>query len=170
MDTMAALALATDKPTQELMEQPPVLRSERVISYLMWRNVFAQALFQVAVLLILQFKCKSIFGVSDKVNNTMIFNVFVLCQVFNEFNARSVEKKNVFKGIRKNKLFWVIVGITIVVQVVMVEFLNRFADTERLSWSQWGACIGISSISCPISWVVKFIPVPAKPIFSFLKK
>ncbi|XP_061991781.1 putative calcium-transporting ATPase 13, plasma membrane-type [Rosa rugosa] len=170
MDTMAALALATDKPTKELMERPPVLRSEPVITYLMWRNVFAQALFQVAVLLILQFKGRSIFGVSEKVNNTMIFNVFVLCQVFNEFNARSVEKKNVLKGSHKNKLFWAIVGITIIVQVVMVEFLKKFADTERLSWGQWGACIGISAISCPISWVVKCIPVPAKPIIAYLKK
>lgn len=170
MDTMAALALATDKPTKELMERPPVGRSEPVITYLMWRNVFAQALFQIAVLLILQFKGRSIFGVNEKVNNTMIFNTFVFCQVFNEFNARSIEKKNVFKGSRRNKLFWGIIGITIVVQVVMVELLKKFADTERLSWGQWGACIGISAISWPISWVVKCIPLPATPMFSYRKK
>ncbi|BFG13971.1 hypothetical protein CerSpe_002450 [Prunus speciosa] len=170
MDTMAALALATDKPTKELMERPPVGRTEPVITCIMWRNILSQALFQIAVLLILQFRGRSIFGVNERVNNTLIFNTFVFCQVFNEFNSRNIEKNNVFKGGQRNKLFWVIIAITIAVQVVMVELLERFADTERLSWGQWGACIGIAAISWPISWVFKCIPVPAKPIFSYLKR
>ncbi|PQP94192.1 putative calcium-transporting ATPase 13 plasma membrane-type [Prunus yedoensis var. nudiflora] len=170
MDTMAALALATDKPTKELMERPPVGRTEPVITCIMWRNILSQALFQIAVLLILQFRGRSIFGVNERVNNTLIFNTFVFCQVFNEFNSRNIEKNNVFKGSQRNKLFWVIIAITIAVQVVMVELLERFADTERLSWGQWGACIGIAAISWPISWVFKCIPVPAKPIFSYLKR
>uniref|UniRef100_A0A7N2LWE0 P-type Ca(2+) transporter n=1 Tax=Quercus lobata TaxID=97700 RepID=A0A7N2LWE0_QUELO len=95
MDTLGALALATEKPTEELMTKPPV--------------------------------GESIFGVTEKVNDTLIFNTFVLCQVLNEFNARKLEKKNVFKGIHKNKLFLGIIAITIVLQVVMVEFLKKFA-------------------------------------------
>ncbi|XP_048427787.1 putative calcium-transporting ATPase 13, plasma membrane-type [Pyrus x bretschneideri] len=170
MDTMAALALATDKPTKELMEKPPVGQTDPVITNIMWRNLLPQALFQIVVLLVLQFKGRSIFGVSDKVNNTLIFNVFVFCQVFNELNSRDMERINIFKGSQGNRLFWGILVVTIAVQVVMVELLNKFADTERLSWGQWGACIGIAAISWPISWVFKFIPVPAKPIFSYLKR
>ncbi|RVX21891.1 putative calcium-transporting ATPase 13, plasma membrane-type [Vitis vinifera] len=100
-----ALALATEQPTKELMEKPPVGRKEPLISNVMWRNLLAQALYQIAILLTLQFKGQSIFGVSEKVKDTLIFNTFVLCQVFNEFNARKLEKKNVFKGLHKNKLF-----------------------------------------------------------------
>ncbi|CAN6726113.1 unnamed protein product [Malus baccata var. baccata] len=167
MDTMAALALATDKPTKELMEKPPVGQTDPVITNIMWRNLLTQALFQIVVLLILQFKGRSIFGVSEKVNNTLIFNIFVLCQVFNEFNSRDMERINVFKGSQRNRLFWGIVVVTIAFQVVMVELLNKFANTERLSWGQWGACFGIAAISWPICWVFKFIPVPAKPIFGY---
>ena len=29
--------------------------------------------------------------------DTLIFNTFVMCQVFNEFNARKLEKKNVIQ-------------------------------------------------------------------------
>ncbi|KAF7151699.1 hypothetical protein RHSIM_Rhsim02G0030100 [Rhododendron simsii] len=134
MDTLGALALATEKPTKELMEKPPV--------------------------------GEAIFNVGSKVNDTMIFNVFVLCQVFNEFNARKLEKKNVFEGIHKSKLFLVIVGVTIVLQVVMVEFLKKFADIERLNWWQWGVCVGFASVSWPIGWTVKWIPVPEKPFLS----
>ncbi|KAK7845864.1 putative calcium-transporting atpase 13 [Quercus suber] len=32
----------------------------------------------------------------------------------------------------------------------MVEFLKKFADTERLNWGQWGVCIGIGIVSWPI--------------------
>ncbi|KAH1089348.1 hypothetical protein J1N35_016605 [Gossypium stocksii] len=169
MDTLGALALATERPTKELMEKPPVGRTEPLITNIMWRNLLAQALYQIAILLTLQFSGESILGVTEKVNDTLIFNIFVFCQVFNEFNARKLEKKNVFEGIHKNKLFMGIIGVTILLQVVMVEFLKRFADTERLSWGQWGACIAVAAVSWPLGWVVKCLPVPQKPIFSYLK-
>ncbi|KAF3668150.1 hypothetical protein FXO38_08235 [Capsicum annuum] len=112
---------------------------------------------------------ESIFAVNKRVNDTLIFNTFVLCQVFNEFNARNLEKKNVFEGIHKNKLFMAIIGITLVLQVVMVEFLKKFANTERLNWGQWGICIGFAAASWPIGWLVKCISVPDRPIFSYLR-
>ena len=67
--------------------------------------------------------------------------------MFNEFNARKLEKKNVFKGIHRNKLFLGIIAITIVLQVVMVEFLKKFAGTERLNWGQWVESIGFGIVS-----------------------
>nr|GMD95172.1 putative calcium-transporting ATPase 13, plasma membrane-type [Ipomoea batatas] len=169
MDTLGALALATEKPTKELMDRPPVGRTEPLITNIMWRNLLAQALYQISILLVLKFRGESIFGVSKGVNDTLIFNTFVLCQVFNEFNARKLEKRNVFQGIHKNKLFVGIICITVVLQVVMVEFLKKFADTERLNWGQWGLCLGLAAASWPIGWVVKCLPVPERPIFSYLK-
>ncbi|KAK9233015.1 hypothetical protein WN943_023264 [Citrus x changshan-huyou] len=148
--TLGALALVTEQPTKELMEKPPVRLTEPLITNVMWRNLLAQAFYQIAVLLTLLFKGESVLGVNENVKDTMIFNTFVLCQVFNEFNARKLEKKNVFKGIHKNKSFLGIIGITIVLQVVMVEILKKFADTEGLNWIQWGSCIGIAAISWPI--------------------
>ncbi|XP_057250309.1 LOW QUALITY PROTEIN: putative calcium-transporting ATPase 13, plasma membrane-type [Beta vulgaris subsp. vulgaris] len=159
MDTLGALALATEEPTTDLMKKPPVGRTEKLITKVMWRNLIAQAFYQMAVLLTLQFKGESIFGVGEKVKDTLIFNCFVFCQVFNEFNARKLEKKNVFEGILKNRLFLGIVGMTIILQVVMIEFLKKFAGTERLNWGQWSACIAIAAISWPIGWLVKCIPI-----------
>ena len=92
----------------------------------------------------------------------LLFNTFVLCQVFNEFNARKLEKKNIFEGIYKNKLFLAIIGITII--------LKKFANTESLNWGQWGACVSIAVVSWPLGWLVKLIPVAAKPFFSYKGK
>ncbi|XP_010545103.1 PREDICTED: calcium-transporting ATPase 12, plasma membrane-type [Tarenaya hassleriana] len=169
MDTLGALALATERPTNELLKQKPVGRTEPLITNIMWRNLLAQSLYQITILLIFQFKGRSIFNVSKEVKDTLIFNTFVLSQVFNEFNSREMEKRNVFKGIHRNKLFIGIIAITILLQVIMVEFLKKFADTVRLTGWQWGVCIGLAALSWPIGFFMKFIPVSKTPFLSYLK-
>eukprot|EP01018_Ginkgo_biloba_P024671 Gb_21309 [translate_table: standard] len=85
MDTLGALALATEPPTDELMRAPPVGRSDPLITNIMWRNLIPQAIYQIAVLLTLKFKGTAILNLEgdnrNEVNNTMIFNTFVLCQL-----------------------------------------------------------------------------------------
>lgn len=170
MDTLGALALATERPTKELLDEPPVGRTAPLITNIMWRNLLSQALYQIAVLLTLQFKGESIFHVTKEVKDTLIFNAFVLCQVFNEFNSRRMEKMNIFEGLYRNPLFIGIIGFTIVLQAVMVEFLKKFADTQRLNWQQWVACIIIGAMSWPIGLLVKLIPVPEEPFFASLAR
>lgn len=139
------------------MEKRPEGPKEALISNIMWRNLVAQAVYQILVLLTLQFGGETFFDVDKKVKDTMFFNTFVLCQVFNVFNSRKLESKNVFLDMHKNKLFVWIVGITIIVQALMIEFLVKFADTERLSWGQWEACIKISAVSLLVAFLVKLI-------------
>ncbi|TVU17563.1 hypothetical protein EJB05_33606, partial [Eragrostis curvula] len=162
IDTMGALALATDTPPlKELMRRPPVSRTAPLISNAMWRDITAQAVFQVAVLLAIAF------GTGE---NAMIFNAFVLCQVFNEFNARQMEQKNIFGGLHRSWMFLAVVAVTLALHVLMVEMLAKFVGTQRLSWAQWGVCGVIAIMSWPIAWVVKFIPVPDKPFHEILPK
>ncbi|PON51266.1 P-type ATPase [Parasponia andersonii] len=163
MDVFGAMAFASERPIDELMYSPPLpVQTAQLITSIMWRNILAQSVFQIAVLLFLQVNGESIFHVSKVVNSTMVFNTFVFCQVFNMFNSRYMEKQNVFVGIHKNQLLMGIVGITIVLQVVMVEFLNKLANTTSLSGLQWLACIGIAVLTLPIGWFVKSIPVSDK--------
>lgn len=167
MDTLGALALATDKPTKALMKQP-VHQAGILITNIMWRNMIAQALYQIVVILTLKFKGESIFGVREEVVATLIFNSFVFCQVFNLVSARKLEEKNVFAGMLKNRWFIVITWIIVILQVILVEILNRFAHTQRLKWKQWAACIGIAAFSWPFDWLIKCIPVPDTPAISLL--
>ncbi|MFS7902090.1 putative P-type Ca(2+) transporter [Helianthus anomalus] len=71
MDTLGALELATERPTKELMDHPPVGRVAPLITNVMWRNLLAQSLYQITVLLTFQFRGKSIFNVDKRVNNTI---------------------------------------------------------------------------------------------------
>ncbi|KHN22652.1 calcium-transporting ATPase 8, plasma membrane-type-like isoform X1 [Glycine soja] len=167
MDTLGALALATEPPTDSLMDQSPKGQREPLVSNIMWRNLLIQAMYQLSVLLILNFRGVSLLGLRDepnrpaiKVKNSLIFNAFVLCQVFNEFNARKPDKFNIFKGVTRNYLFMGIVGITVVLQIVIVEYLGKFTKTAKLNWKQWLISVIIAFISWPLAVVGKLIRVP----------
>ncbi|KAF9675091.1 hypothetical protein SADUNF_Sadunf10G0195300 [Salix dunnii] len=177
MDTLGALALATEPPTDHLMHRTPVGRREPLITNIMWRNLLLQALYQVAVLLVLNFRGLSILNLSHDdrkhatiVKNTMIFNAFVLCQVFNEFNARKPDQLNVFKGVTKNRLFMGIVGFTVILQIILIEFTGDFTTTVRLNWKQWLICVAIGIVSWPLAAVGKLLPVPKTPLSKYLRK
>ncbi|XP_014489841.1 calcium-transporting ATPase 9, plasma membrane-type [Vigna radiata var. radiata] len=176
MDTLGALALATEPPTDSLMRRSPVGRREPLITNIMWRNLIVQAVYQITVLLVLNFHGESILPKQDtradsfQVKNTLIFNAFVLCQLFNEFNARKPEEMNVFRGVTKNKLFMGIVGATFILQIIIIEFLGKFTSTVRLDWKLWLASLVIGFISWPLAIVGKFIPVPKTPLARYFKK
>lgn len=86
MDTLGALALATEPPNNELMKRPPVPRGASFITKTMWRNIIGQSIYQLAVLAVLNFAGKKLIGLTGsdgtKVLNTLIFNAFVFCQVY----------------------------------------------------------------------------------------
>ncbi|XP_022882853.1 putative calcium-transporting ATPase 11, plasma membrane-type isoform X2 [Olea europaea var. sylvestris] len=85
MDTLGALALATEPPHDGLMKRPPVRRTENFITTPMWRNIIGQSIYQLAILLVLNFDGKKILGLegsdASAILNTFIFNTFVFCQV-----------------------------------------------------------------------------------------
>ncbi|KAF2295556.1 hypothetical protein GH714_033187 [Hevea brasiliensis] len=101
MDTLGALALATEPPKDELMKRSPVGRKGNFISNVMWRNILGQSLYQFMVIWYLQAKGKDMLNLkgldSDLVLNTLIFNAFVFCQAFNEISSREMEAINVSK-------------------------------------------------------------------------
>lgn len=87
MDTLGALALATEPPNDDLMKRSPVGRKGNFISNVMWRNIIGMSLYQFVVIWILQTRGTSFFHLdgedSDLILNTIIFNSFVFCQVTN---------------------------------------------------------------------------------------
>jgi len=68
MDTMGALALATEPPTMKLLERLPYKKTASLLSIPMWRNILTQAFFQLALLLWLLFGGPSFFDVPSGVS------------------------------------------------------------------------------------------------------
>ncbi|KAL2535031.1 putative calcium-transporting ATPase 11 [Abeliophyllum distichum] len=166
MDTLGALALATEPPHDGLMKRPPVGRTDSFITRTMWRNIIGQSIYQLAVLLVLNFDGKQLLSLtsseSTAVLNTFIFNTFVFCQVFNEINSRDIEKINIFLGMFGSWIFVGIITSTVLFQVIIVEFLGIFASTVPLSWQLWLLSILIGAVGMPVAIFLKCIPVERK--------
>ncbi|KAM3691085.1 hypothetical protein ACJW31_09G168400 [Castanea mollissima] len=163
MDTLGALALATEPPNDGLMKRPPVGRVVNFITKAMWRNIIGHSIYQLAVLAVLYFDGKRLLNLSGSnatdVLNTLIFNSFVFCQVFNEINSRDIEKINVFRGMLNSRIFLGVMVGTVVFQVIIVEFLGDFASTVPLSWQLWLLSILLGSVSLLVAVILKCIPV-----------
>ncbi|CAH8265578.1 unnamed protein product [Arabidopsis lyrata] len=163
MDTLGALALATEPPNEGLMKRAPIARTASFITKTMWRNIAGQSVYQLIVLGILNFAGKSLLKLdgpdSTAVLNTVIFNSFVFCQVFNEINSREIEKINVFTGMFNSWVFTWVMTVTVVFQVIIVEFLGAFASTVPLSWQHWLLSILVGSLSMIVAVILKCIPV-----------
>lgn len=166
MDTLGALALATEPPTEELMKRAPVGRKGNFISNVMWRNIMGQSIYQFVIIWYLQTSGKEAFRLhgedSELIQNTLIFNAFVFCQVFNEISSRDMEKINVFKGILDNYVFVAVLSCTVIFQVIIVEFLGTFASTSPLTWQQWFASVMFGFLGMPIAAAIKLIPVGSR--------
>jgi calcium-translocating P-type ATPase len=168
MDTMAALALATEDPTRKLLDRHPFKPDSPLITYVLWRFVFGHSIYQLTALLLTMFKADEwldLGGIPEgelqnKVHLTVIFNVFVWMQIFNEFNARRVANEwNVFENLFQNLYFWFIMCITVVLQILMVEFFGAFTSTVPLNGKQWAYCLGIGAGTLLWHQVVRLFPV-----------
>ncbi|KAH8069377.1 calcium-transporting ATPase [Aureococcus anophagefferens] len=150
MDTMGALALATEVPTHEILERRPYVRDAPLVGRVMVRNVAFQATFQLGVLCALLTPEACAFfeaGVpGETLHLTLIFNAFVFCQVFNEFNARSLfNDVNVVAGLHSNPVFVGVIVFTVLLQVAIVQYGGDFAKTRPLNEFQWARCVEIKS-------------------------
>ena len=174
MDSFASLALATEDPTDALLDRKPYSRDASILTPMMLLNIFSQSIFQIIVLTVIIFYGDYIFGVpSDRelehftwnnVNGyhfTIFFNIFVYMQVFNSINARKLQKNeyNVFTGIMGNWLYLLIQGIIIVGQIILVTFGGRAVRTHALSVTQHFHCLLIASMTLVWGLFVKLLPI-----------
>ena len=65
MDTLAALALATDPPTPSILNRKPDPKSAPLISITMWKMIIGESIYQLTITLILQFASSSIWQYLD---------------------------------------------------------------------------------------------------------
>jgi P-type Ca2+ transporter type 2C len=59
MDTLAALALATDPPSRKLLDRRPDRKSDPLITLRMWKLIIGEAIYQFTAITVLYFICRS---------------------------------------------------------------------------------------------------------------
>uniref|UniRef100_A0A1A7XME8 Calcium-transporting ATPase n=2 Tax=Iconisemion striatum TaxID=60296 RepID=A0A1A7XME8_9TELE len=154
MDTLASLALATEPPTESLLLRKPYGRDKPLISRTMMKNILGHAVYQLVIIFTLLFAGEKFFNIDSGRNAplhsppsehyTIVFNVFVMMQLFNEINARKIHgERNVFEGIYKNPIFCSVVLGTFVLQIIIVQFGGKPFSCHPLSLDQWLWCVFI---------------------------
>lgn len=173
MDTFAALALATDPPTEAILHRKPTSKKAPLITTNMWKMIIGQAIFQLVVTFILYFAGAQILGYDDpnytqaeRDNKsaelaTMVFNTFVWMQIFNEFNNRRLDNKfNIFEGIHRNYFFIIINCIMVGAQVAIVFVGGKAFSITKIDGTQWAICIVLAILCLPWAILVRLFPDP----------
>jgi magnesium-transporting ATPase (P-type) len=166
MDTMGALALGTEPPSLELLDRRPYRRDASLISRPMWRNILCQATYQLIVLVYLLNRGPQLFFCEDgsRQHFTIIFNAFVFCQVFNEFNAREIgDRFDPTKSLSQSPMFLMVIAFTVVAQWLIVEYGADFTQTYPLNWEEWKFTVSLGAGSLPVGFIMRMIPVTEAP-------
>jgi magnesium-transporting ATPase (P-type) len=186
MDTLAALALATELPTPDMLLRKPYGRNDFLLNGHMWRNLLVQALYQITFLLVLLFAIPGSIKLWDCVpkgqyvqtndcvavrsdgsghsppisyRNTIIYNAFVWAQLFNEINSRKIYNElNAFDGMLTNSMFVGVVAISAVLQFISVQFIPVAFSTVPLDGAGWGISLVLGFLSIPIGMLARFLP------------
>ena len=166
MDTFAALALATDAPTERILDRKPAPKSAKLITTNMWKMIIGQAIYQLAITFVLYFAGADILnydlgsdGTLQTQLDTVVFNTFVWMQIFNEFNSRRLDNKlNIFEGVHRNYFFVGINAIMIGGQIMIVFVGGAAFQITRIDGTQWAVCI-LCALPC-LLWAVVLRCVP----------
>jgi P-type Ca2+ transporter type 2C len=160
-DTLAALALATDPPTLELLDRPPEPKGSSLITFNMWKMIFGQSVIQLAVIFTLNFAGPSkLFPDWENATlKTVVFNTFVWLQIFNEINCRRIDNRlNVFFRMHKNPLLITILVAMVFCQVLIIFVGGAAFSVTRLNGHQWLLSIALGFLAIPAGAIVRLVP------------
>ncbi|KAL4970067.1 putative calcium-translocating P-type ATPase(PMCA-type) [Aspergillus stella-maris] len=171
MDTFAALALATDAPTDKILDRKPVPKSASLFTTTMWKMILGQAIYQLAITFMLYFAGDSILDnyldsdpdIRTRQLDTIVFNTFVWMQIFNEFNNRRLDNRlNIFEGMHRNYWFIGINCIMVAGQIMIIFVGGEAFNVREITGIQWGICLACAFGSLP--WAVVLRCIPDKPV------
>lgn len=151
MDTFASIALCSEPPRPGLMKMKPKRRDESIVTRTMRGTILTTAVFFVVVMmaLILGMEYSGWFAgetgerskeFADLTTHqvTMFFTIYVMFQVWNSINCRSLTpERSGLTGLFKNPLFLAIGALIVVGQFAIVQFGGEIFQTTPLSGMEW---------------------------------
>ncbi|KAM6572129.1 hypothetical protein CsatA_016209 [Cannabis sativa] len=135
----------------------PFHRNQSLITKVMWKNIVIQVGYQISLLLIFQWV--GLLMMMDKdVLQTIIFNTFVFCQIFNLFNIMNIEKMEVLKVVISNN-YWFLITLTTTgaLQIMLVQLGIGLLCKSTLNVRWWVLCLFFAAFSSPLKWVIEKI-------------
>ncbi|GMM38578.1 calcium-transporting ATPase [Saccharomycopsis crataegensis] len=180
MDTLAALALATDKPDKDILKSRPNGTKTPLISVAMWKMIMGQSMMQLVITFVLNFAGKQIFFGDQKINghqktqlSAMTFNAFVWLQIFCMFVSRKLDEGDGITTVRgrftmRNLNFfahlfrnWYFISIMLIIMgfQILIMFVGGAAfSVAHQTGAMWGTAIICGLLSFPCGILIRLIP------------
>lgn len=148
MDTFAALALATEPPSDDVMDLQPRNKLAFIITPSMWKWILAMGIaFVVAAELYIGTLAQGGRQLDTR-DVTMLFTGFVMLQFWNLFNARVYGTcKSFLSGLLDNRAFLLIALVILAGQYLAVTFGGEVFRTVPLSLMDW---VTIALVTLPV--------------------
>jgi Ca2+-transporting ATPase len=153
MDTLAAFALCSEAPYQDLMKRRPVPRNTPIITPFMWFSIIGMGTFFI-IFGLAQMETGFLGGTTPVEITTVFFAAFVIAQIWNGINCRAMDGKMppFFKG---NPIFFVVMGLVLISQILIVQYGGVFFGTVPLSAYEWMKIIVLSSSVLVVGFLLR---------------
>lgn len=157
MDSLAAIALASEPADEKVLEDKPRDRNEFIINKSLAKAIFGFGgfvwllctcvLWGISNIETIQgWGCNALANVLSKIDLTVFFAAYMILNWWNMFNARVIGKnRSIFTGLGKNIKFTGIIGLILIVTILIVQLGGEVFQTHPLSWQVWLTIILITS-------------------------
>ncbi len=158
MDTLAGLAFSFEPPLLEYMMEKPKKKDEPIINEYMKDEIIFTG-FYSAFLCILFLKLpflNHLFRTSseDIYLMTAFFGLFIFVGIFNCFNART-HRLNLFSHLLENKVFMIIIGIILIIQIYLIYYGGTLFRTAGLTLKEFIYMVILASTVIPVDFARK---------------
>ncbi|KAF3969699.1 hypothetical protein CMV_006536 [Castanea mollissima] len=150
---LGGVVMKMELKSEELLTNQPAKRTQSLLTKAVWVNIAIQASYQASILLLFQLKGPAITDMNDAVRKTMVFNTFILCQIFNQFNAMDLVKWEVFWVFLQNYSLLLTLTVVIVTQAVLIHYLGSKTQFEKLNAGQWTCCFLVAALPLALRWL-----------------
>lgn len=180
MDTLAALALATDKPDDSFLTRKPAGRTAPLISVSMWKMILGQSITQLTITFVLHFAGAEMFygtkntdNHQDKQLDAMTFNTFVWLQFWKLFVTRKLDEADGIRSVKaritRNNLdfsqdlfrnwYFLVIALIIGGTQILIMFVGGAAfSIAGQSPAQWATAMICGSLSIPAGILIRICP------------
>jgi P-type Ca2+ transporter type 2C len=155
--TLAAMCLAADVP---ILDRRLEGKTPPIVSFSMWKMIYGQTIFHVALLLILHFAGPTVFvGWTTQTLQTVKFNTYSWLQIFNVINCRSLDSRlNVFSyllgSIGFQSIFLVMAGC----QIIIIYVGGYAFSSVRVGGTQWATSMILGVLCLPFGAIWRIFP------------
>ena len=149
MDSLAAIALASEPADEKVLEDKPRDRNEFIINRSLAKAIFGFggfvwvlctcALWGISnVGTVQNWGCSILAEILSEIDLTVFFAAYMILNWWNMFNARVIGKnKSIFAGLGKNFKFTGILFLILAVTILIVQLGGEVFQTHPLSWETW---------------------------------